>query len=67
MSAQLVGQKLLVHYTLDPGGQLLDVWVLTAQRVRAPALAQPRRPQAASWQFNPDAQPAMNPRTRARK
>jgi len=26
----LAGRKLVVHYTTDPGGQLLDIWILTA-------------------------------------
>ena len=31
MSGALVGAKLLVHYTPDPEGLLLNVWVLTAE------------------------------------
>ena len=55
MSGALVGKKLVVHYTLDPTGNLLDVWVLTpAEFARQPWPATPA--EAASWQFNPDAQ-----------
>lgn len=28
--ASLMGQKLVVHYTLDPQGLLMDVWVLNS-------------------------------------
>lgn len=56
MSGALVGRKLIVHYTLDPtSGQMLDVWVLTPQEfARQPWPATPA--EAATWQFNPDAQ-----------
>jgi len=55
MSGALVGKKLAVHYTLDPTGNLLDVWVLTAAEfARQPWPATPA--EAATWQFNPDAQ-----------
>jgi hypothetical protein len=55
MSGALVGRKFMVHYTLDPGGQLLDVWVLTpAEFAKKPWPVSPE--QAAKWSFNPDAQ-----------
>jgi len=55
MSGALVGKKLVVHYTLDPTGNLLDVWVLTAAEfARQPWPSTPA--EAATWQFNPDAQ-----------
>jgi len=55
LSGALVGRKLMVHYTLDPSGNLLDVWVLTAAEfARKPWPATPA--EAANWQFNPDAQ-----------
>jgi hypothetical protein len=55
LSASLVGQHLLVHYTLDPGGQLHDVWILTAaEAARKPWPTTPE--QAQRWQFNPAAQ-----------
>ena len=55
MSGELVGQRLLVHFTLDPSGQLTDVWVLTASEAsRKPWPVTPQ--QAASWSFNPDTQ-----------
>ena len=55
LSGTLVGQRLLVHYTRDPGGNLLDVWILTpAELARRPWPTTPQ--QAAAWNFNPDAQ-----------
>jgi hypothetical protein len=55
MSGALIGQRLLVHFTLDPSGQLLDVWVLNAAEAsRQPWPVTPQ--QAASWAFNPDTQ-----------
>ena len=55
MSGALVGAKLLVHYTPDPQGLLLNVWVLTADEAG-------RKPwpttteQAQRWNFDPAAQ-----------
>lgn len=60
LSGTLVGQKLLVHYTLDPVGNLLDVWVLRPEE----AARQPwptTRAEAAAWRFNPDAQAWSKP------
>ena len=55
VSCAVVNQPLLVHYTLDPSGLLLDVWILTAEEAgRRPWPATPE--QAANWSFNPDAQ-----------
>ena len=55
MSGAIVGQRLVVNYTQDLGGQLLEVWLLTPEeRARRPW---PRTPaEAAAWQFNPDSQ-----------
>ncbi len=55
LSGTVAGQRLMVHYTLDSLGQLLDVWVLSpAEMARRPWPASPE--QAANWVFNPDAQ-----------
>ncbi len=55
LSGTLVGRKLPVNYTLDPMGNLLDVWVLTpAERAVQPWPQTPA--QAAAWRFNADAQ-----------
>jgi hypothetical protein len=60
MSGAIVGAPLLVHYTLDPGGLVLDVWVLTpAEAARKPWPATPEQAQA--WRFNPDAQSWTRP------
>ncbi len=55
LSGALVGKKFAVHYTLEPGGQLLDVWILTpAEFAKKPWPTSPA--EAAQWRFNPDAQ-----------
>lgn len=55
MSGSLVGQRLLVHYTLDPSGLVHDVWILTPDEARRqpwPGSAD----EARRWVFNPAAQ-----------
>ena len=55
MSGAIVGQRVLVHYTLDTVGNLLDVWIATpAELARQPWPSTPQ--QAASWLFNADTQ-----------
>ena len=55
MSAALAGTPLVVHYTLETSGLLLDVWVLTPQeRARGPWPVSPAQAQA--WLFDADAQ-----------
>ena len=55
MSGAAVNQRLIVNYTLDLQGQLLDVWILSAaEMARKPWPSTPQ--EAASWRFNPDAQ-----------
>ncbi len=55
LSGTLVGQKFVVHYTLDTLGNVMDVWVLTpAELARQPWPVTPA--QAAAWRFNADAQ-----------
>ena len=55
MSGALINQRLIVHYTLDSYGNVLDVWILTADELaRRPWPVTPQ--QAAAWSFNPDAQ-----------
>ncbi len=52
MSGALAERRLVVHYTLEPNGMLLDVWVLTPQELA-------RQPwpktldEARSWVFDP--------------
>lgn len=59
-SGGLIGQRLVVHYTLDNYGLLHDVWVLTpAEFARKPWPVTPQ--QAAAWQFNPAAQAWTRP------
>jgi hypothetical protein len=55
LSGTLLGQKLLVHYTLDAQGQMHDVWILSpAEAARQPW---PRTPaEAQSWVFDPTMQ-----------
>ena len=49
--SSLTGQKLIVHYTVEGSGLLMDVWVLNP--VELANKTWPRTPQeAATWQFN---------------
>ena len=49
--AALSGEKLTVHYTLDPSGLLMDVWILNP--VELANKPWPRSPQEAeSWSFD---------------
>lgn len=60
MSASLVGQKLLVHYTVDAQGLLREVWILTADEAAKspwPTTAE----QAQAWSFDPAAQAWVKP------
>jgi hypothetical protein len=60
LPASITNQRLLVNYTLDLHGQILDVWVLSpaeAARQPWPATAQ----EAAAWSFNPDQQTWTKP------
>ncbi len=58
--AGLAGQKLLVHYTVESSGLIMDVWVLNAAE-RENKLW-PRTPaESASWQFNPGNQTWSKP------
>ena len=60
MSGAAVNQRLLVHYTLDLQGQMLEVWVLTpAEAARKPWPVSPQ--EAASWSFNPSSQTWSKP------
>jgi hypothetical protein len=55
LSGALAGQRLLVHYTVDLHGSLLDVWVLnTTERANQPWPVTPQ--QATGWTFEPAAQ-----------
>jgi hypothetical protein len=60
LSGQIVGQRLLVNYTLDSVGNLLDVWVLTpAEAARKPWPSS--KEEAAAWSFNADQQTWTKP------
>lgn len=51
LSGSLLGQKLAVHYTLDPAGELRDVWILSeAELAKKPWPATPE--QAQTWVFD---------------
>jgi hypothetical protein len=51
LSGSLLGQKLAVHYTLDPAGELRDVWILTeAELANRPWPSTPE--QARTWVFD---------------
>ncbi len=60
ISGAAVNQRMLVHYTRDLHGHLLDVWVLTpAEAARRPWPTTPQ--EAATWSFNPDTQAWSRP------
>jgi len=60
LSGTLVGQKLLVHYTLDGTGLVQAVWVLTPEEAdRKPWPTTPE--QARSWVFDPATQTWTRP------
>jgi len=51
LSGSLLGQRLIVNYTLDPTGELFDVWILTdAELSKKPWPT--TREQALSWVFD---------------
>jgi len=55
MSGAVMGQKAVVHYTLDPLGLVLDVWILTdAERAKQPWPT--KAADARAWSFDPIAQ-----------
>lgn len=56
----LAEQRLVVHYTYDLAGSLLDIWVLSAtERARQPWPTSTE--QAAAWRFDPIAQTWSKP------
>ncbi len=60
MSGAVVGQRLVVHYTLDQLGQPQDIWVLTPEELARkpwPATLQ----EAQTWRFDPAAQAWSKP------
>lgn len=60
LSGRIVNQRLLVNYTLDINGNILDVWVLTpAEASRQPWPTTPQ--EAALWSFNADQQTWSKP------
>jgi hypothetical protein len=60
LSGSLLGQKLAVHYTLDPAGELRDVWILTeAELAKRPWPSTPE--QARTWVFDSSLQQWSRP------
>lgn len=60
LSGGLVGQKLVVNYTLDPLGLVHNVWVLTDdEKARQPWPTTPE--QARQWRFDAGAQTWTKP------
>lgn len=59
MSGALVGQKLVVNYTLEQYGLVLNAWILRPEEI---AKLWPRTPEeAAKWIFDPIAQTWTKP------
>jgi hypothetical protein len=60
MTGAALNQRMLVHYTRDLNGNVLDVWVLTpAEAARKPWPTSPE--EAAAWSFNADQQTWTKP------
>ncbi|MBS0449209.1 MAG: hypothetical protein JSR59_25085 [Proteobacteria bacterium] len=59
MSAALVGQHLLVNYTLDPLGLVYDVWIL--RQDEADKKPWPVKLEQTTWTFDPVAQTWTKP------
>lgn len=58
--AGLAGQKLIVHYTVETSGLIMDVWVLNpAELANKPWPTTPV--EAATWQFNSGNQTWVKP------
>jgi len=58
--AGLTGQKLIVHYTVEASGLIMDVWVLNPAELTNKTW--PTTPaEAASWQFIPGNQTWVKP------
>ncbi len=60
LSGAALNQRLLVNYTLDLHGNVMDVWVLTpGEAARKPWPGTPQ--EAATWSFNADQQTWTKP------
>jgi hypothetical protein len=60
LPATLSGRKFVVFYTLEPGGDVLDVWILNAEeRARKPWPTTVK--DAQTWLFNPYTQSWTKP------
>jgi hypothetical protein len=60
LPATLSGRKLVVFYTFEPGGEILDVWILNAEeRARKPWPTTVQ--EAQTWIFNPFTQSWAKP------
>lgn len=60
LSGELVGNKFIVNYTVDPSGIVKDVWILRDEEVANKPW--PRNPaEASQWVFDPVAQTWTKP------
>jgi hypothetical protein len=60
LPATLSGRKFVVFYTFEPGGEILDVWILNAEeRARKPWPTTVK--EAQTWIFNPFTQSWAKP------
>jgi hypothetical protein len=60
LSGTLVGQKRVVNYTVDPLGQLRDVWLLTATEAARQPWPKTQK-EAQAWVFDPTHQTWAKP------
>jgi hypothetical protein len=59
VTGAVVGQRFVVHYTVDTVGLVKDVWILRSEE--AQGLWPRRADEAASWRFDPIAQTWTKP------
>jgi hypothetical protein len=60
MSGEAIGQKVVVHYTLDTLGLVKDVWILTPEEMKNKPWPTNAR-EAQTWAFDPVAQIWIKP------
>ena len=60
MSGALTGQKFTANYTLEPGGMLYEIWLLSSQEMAVTPWPQ-TQDQAAAWSFDYMAQTWTKP------
>jgi hypothetical protein len=55
LSGTLVGSRMMVHYTVDPQGEIKDVWILRPEELARQPWPKSAK-EAMTWSFDPIAQ-----------